>query len=165
MFKNNYIRLIYALLFGSIILFLVFRPEPKFTVAEKKIGDIVYTDTFWLKVLEARYQLGNITVVDIAIRNIANSPILFCVTNPGNKTDDLQFKKYYFVIERDGRIYSSCCKNFLVEPGDTSGRFDRECRIYFEGIITGSDNFFLRVSKDPEGREVISKIKLTTNRR
>lgn len=161
MLRNNYIRLIYVLLFGAIILLFVFRPAPKLTVSEKKVGEIVYANDFWLKVLRVSEQLGNITQIKLALRNVTNKPILFCVTSPDNKADDSQFKKYYFVIERDGKVYSSCCKNYLVEPGIESGRFDRECRIYFDGTLTGSENSFLIISEDVAGENQIARVKLT----
>ncbi len=163
--RNNPHLILAGIVIGAIILFLIFRPEPKFTIIEKKIGDIVYSKDFLLKVIAVKDLLGNVTQIDLAVRNITNKPIRFLVTDRADKSDDLHYKKYYFVIERNNKIYSTCCSHHLVEPGDESGRFDYDFEVYFDGHIFSSDSCSLIVSEDPEGREVVSKIKLTTNKR
>lgn len=163
MFKNNLHIVLAGIVIGTIVLFLIFRPEPQFTVIEKKVGDLVYTDNYTLRVSAVKSLLGNVTQIDLAIRNLFREPIRFLVTDRADQSSDLHYKKYYFIIMWNGVVHSTCCQNHLVEPGDDTGRFDTDLGIYFSGHIALSDNCFLLVAEDPLGEDVVSKIKLTTN--
>lgn len=165
MFKNNLHVVFAGIVICSIVLFLIFRPEPKFTVFEKKVGEIVYAKDFKLKVLEVNSGMDGLTRIDLVIRNLSDKPIKFLVTDRSDKSNDLGYKKYYFIVELNKRNYLTCCANHLVDPGDESGKSDYEFEIYFSGYITPSDNYFLLVAEDPLGEDVVSKIKLTTNQK
>lgn len=163
MFKNKIALIVFTVLISAIVLVLDFEFQNKFTVTEKKVSEIDHPKDFLLKVLEVHSALDRVTRIDLVIRNLSDKPIKFLVTGRSDKSDDLGYKKYYFIVELNKKIYLTCCTNRLVDPGDESGKYDYEFEIYFSGYITPSDNYFLLVAEDPLGEEVVSKIKLTIN--
>lgn len=163
MLRNNYIRLVYALLFSGIILFLVFRPDPKYTVVEKKIGEPVSSKDFLLKVLDVKYIFGNMTRINLAVRNLTNQPIRFLVTDHPDKAEDLHYRKYFFVVKKGDKVYSTGYSNHIVEPGDDSGQYDRELEIYFFGEVTSSEDYFLVISNDFAGQNDLARVLLNNS--
>lgn len=163
MFKNKIALIVFMVLISAIVLLIFLEIKSKPPLAEKKVGEIVNSKDFLLKVLEVHSALDGVTRISLAIRNLTDKPIRFLVTDRSDKSTDLGYKKYYFVVERNRKIYSTHCNHHLVEPGDDSGKSDYSFDIYFSGYITPSNNYFLLVAEDPLGEEVVSKIKLTTN--
>jgi hypothetical protein len=163
MFKNKIALVVFTVLISAIVLVLVFEIKTKPPLAEKKVGEIVRSKDFLLGVLKVHSALDRVTRINLVIRNLSDKPIKFLVTDRSDKSDDLGYKKYYFIVEQNKKIYLTCCANHLVDPDDKSGKSDYVFDIYFSGYITPSDNYFLLVAEDPLGEEVVSKIKLTTN--
>lgn len=166
MFKNRIVLIVYGLLFSGIILFVFFetknqQPNTKQSSTEKKVGEIVYSKDFMLKVLEIHSAPDGITRINLAVRNLTNRPIRFLVTDRPDKLNDLGYKKYYFVIERNGKFFSTCCQHHLVEPGDDNGNSDYAFSIYFSEIVTGSENCSLLIAKDALADQAVSKINLS----
>lgn len=160
MFKNKIVLIVFTLLISAVILLMFFEAKNKPPLAEKKVGEIVHSNDFLLKVLKVHSALDRVTRINLVIRNLSDKPIKFLVTDRSDKSNDLGYKKYYFIVELNKRNYLTCCTNHLVDPGDESGKSDYEFEIYFSGYITPSDNYFLLVAEDPLGEDVVSKIKL-----
>ncbi|MEW6701404.1 MAG: hypothetical protein AB1298_01680 [Bacteroidota bacterium] len=168
MFKSKIVLMVYGLLFSGIILFVFFekrneQPNTKPPLTENKVGEIVYSEDFMLKVLEVDSAPDGITRINLAVRNLTNRPVRFLVTARPDKSNDLGYRKYYFVVERNMKFFSTCCQHHLVKPCDDSGNSDYAFDIYFREIVTNSENCFLLVSEDPSGENEITKINLKTN--
>jgi len=135
MLKNKIVLTVYIVLFTTVVLFVYFGARTNHSITEMKVGEIVHSKNFLLKVLEVHSAFDGVTRIGLIIRNLTDKPIRFLVTDRFDKSNDLGYRKYYFVVERNRKIYSTCCTNHLVEPGDESGNSDYRFDIYLAGLL------------------------------
>ena len=159
--KSNCLPIsIFFVVIGSVVFYLLLRPEPRFTKYEAKVGDLVTTDYFMLKVTATENSMFNVTEVEFILRNITKKPIYILTTDRMNKLLNTRFKKFFTVIRRAEKTYSTFGKDYIIEPTDSTGNFDKRCRLFVEGEINRMRSAYLIISRDPEGTNVVCKIKL-----